>query len=260
MTTWILGKGGWIAGKIKKTNPEYEYLPEKMIACESDLHEVLKDTMPGDIIINCVGYTGVPNVDGCETRKYTTFLANTNIPFWLAENCRDKKIVHLSTGCIYDGDKNFTEEDRPNYVGSFYSITKLVAEEAFDKEKDLIIRLRLPITEEKDDKNTLVKLLKYQKLINEKNSVTFIPDLIDAIKVLIDKQCVGVYNVVNPEPITHKEIMEIIAPEKDIEYISMDELRKMTVADRSNCTLSTEKLSKIYKMVPTKDAIRRFVK
>ncbi len=60
----------------------------------------------------------------------------------LADVCHVKNI-HLtvfSTGCIYEyessgehviGGKPFTEEDEPNFTGSFYSKTKLSLEKVF---------------------------------------------------------------------------------------------------------------------------------
>jgi 3,5-epimerase/4-reductase len=257
-TVWILGEGGWIGSKLKETYPEYKYIPSTNITKKEDVVRALSITGHKDVIVNCIGYTGVPNVDACEDNKYKTLLANTLIPFWLSEVSKERKIVHLSTGCIFDGDEDFSESDAPNYTGSFYSLTKMVAEKAFDLDKDLLIRLRMPITLDKDPKNLITKLLKYDKLINEKNSVTFVPDLIGAIGTLIDKNIVGVFNVVNSPAVSHKEIMKTLGVEK--QYISLKELRKQTKCERSNCTLSNKKINKYYKMSNTFDILEKYKK
>lgn len=255
-TIWILGEGSWIGNKLKEKYPEYQYIPKTNITKKEDLVRALSITGYNDIIINCIGYTGVPNVDTCEFHKYETLLANTLIPFWLSEVSKEKKIVHLSTGCIYDGDKNFDEKDTPNYIGSFYSKTKLLAEDAFNLEKDIIVRLRMPITLDKDPKNLITKLLKYDKLINENNSVTFVNDLVGAINALIEKDAVGIFNVVNSPAVSHKQIMKELGVDK--QYMSLRELKKVTVANRSNCTLSNKKIKKYYKMTDTFNVLKQY--
>jgi dTDP-4-dehydrorhamnose reductase len=255
-TVWILGEGSWIAGKLKEAYPSYQYIPSSMITKKEDVVRALSITGFNDIIINCIGYTGTPNVDACEVNKYTCLLANTLIPFWLSEVSGKRKIVHLSTGCIFDGDKNFNENDEPNYIGSFYSKTKLLAEDAFNLEKDIIVRLRMPITLDNDPKNLITKLLKYDKLINEKNSVTFVPDLVGAIGALIDKNASGIFNVVNSPAVSHKEIMKTLGVEK--QYMSLKELRKITIANRSNCILSNKKINKYFKMQNILDVLKKY--
>ena len=85
-----------------------------------------KDT----VVINCAGYTGKPNVDACELNKDQAILGNIVLPTMLSEVCESRELpfVHISSGCIYNGDdKHFSEDDEPNFTfntGSFYSGTK----------------------------------------------------------------------------------------------------------------------------------------
>src|SRR3989344_2091165 len=87
------------------------------------------DRVKPDIVINAAGKTGRPNVDWCEDHKEETLHANVTGAVVLLEECRKRGIywVHMSSGCIYTGDNNgagFSEEDAPNFDGSFYSRTK----------------------------------------------------------------------------------------------------------------------------------------
>ena len=66
-------------------------------------------------LVNCVGYTGKPNVDACESDKQTCWDLNVTFPTILADFCLQNniKVINISSGCIYDGSKNYTEEDDP---------------------------------------------------------------------------------------------------------------------------------------------------
>src|SRR3989338_11654987 len=84
------------------------------------------DRVKPDIVINAAGKTGRPNVEWCEDHKEETLHANVTGALVLLEECLKRNIylVHMSSGCIYEGDKGgagFTEEDPPNFSGSFYS-------------------------------------------------------------------------------------------------------------------------------------------
>jgi len=87
------------------------------------------DTHQPDVVINAAGKTGRPNIDWCEDHKLETIHSNVTGPLVLLKECGNRGIywVHLGSGCIYSGDnggRGFTEEDPPNFAGSFYSRTK----------------------------------------------------------------------------------------------------------------------------------------
>ena len=119
------------------------------------------------------------------------------------------------------------------------------------------IRIRLPFCDKMVPKNALVKLLKYEKIIDKLNSITSIPDLGKFIVKFIEKiKSIkpGVYNVVNPYPVTTKEMkfkmLEIFAPGKTPVIIQEEELYKKTAARRSNCVLSDDKIAKLGLRLP----------
>src|SRR5262249_12370912 len=59
-----------------------------------------------EVVINCAGRCGAPNVDWCEDHKAETLHSNLLGPLVLLEECacRGAYLVHLGSGCIYSGD------------------------------------------------------------------------------------------------------------------------------------------------------------
>src|SRR3990167_7487296 len=181
----VLG-GGYLGKKIA------EYFDCQLVTDHiwdaTDLVEAI-DLPEGEkhpTIINCIGKTGRPNVDWCEDHKPETYFANVHIPYLLAEYCNKYgvKLVHISSGCIYSGDGEFAEDDEPNFQGSYYSHTKYVAERllmGFENLNKLILRIRMPVDSDVSERNLINKLLRYDRVIETKNSVTIIPDFIDLI-------------------------------------------------------------------------------
>jgi hypothetical protein len=78
----------------------------------------------------------------------------------------------LLPGCIYSydaehpiGGKRFTETDPPNFFGSFYSYTKgLVEKMLVTYDNLLILRLRMPISDDLSDRNFITKISRYAKV------------------------------------------------------------------------------------------------
>ncbi len=223
-----------------------------------------------EFVINCLGKTGRPNVDWCEEHKVETMHSNVIVPALIQAACekKGKKMVHLSSGCLYSGDKNgrgFSEEDEPNFYGSFYSRTKILAERIL-KEFDnvLIIRPRMPLDGKPSVRNLLDKLLKYEKVISINNSISVIDDLLRITKELMECDASGVFNVVNKGAIKHDKILGIFSEASgrklDFEVISAHELDAITLAKRSNCVLSVGKLESLGIEVPeVHDAVKKCV-
>lgn len=69
-----------------------------------DLVRLVDDTRP-EVIINCAGHTGKPNVDACEEQKAECLQGNAVMPALIREVAREKGLVfgHVSSGCIFTG-------------------------------------------------------------------------------------------------------------------------------------------------------------
>ncbi|MFH1519952.1 MAG: sugar nucleotide-binding protein [Candidatus Omnitrophota bacterium] len=203
------------------------------------------------IIINCIGYTGRDNVDGCEFDIDKTLAANTFSPIILTEAAlRNKiKLVHISSGCIYhyDFEKNMPkrEKDIPDFSELYYSRSKIYAERVLDvfseRTKALILRIRIPLDNRPHPKNILTKLIKYRKVIDLENSITYIPDFIQALKHLIKIDAWGIYNLVNAGRLSYPVLLDFYkkyVPDFEYEVIDFEKLN----LTRTNLILSTKKL------------------
>ncbi len=245
--TLILGKG-YIGQRLKgEFNCD---ISGKRVNSFEDAESVIKKYKP-KVLINCIGYKGERNVDDCEKDRDKTLFANTFVPIILAEAClRNKvKMIHLSTGCFYHYDygktKPITEKKTPDYHDLFYSRTKNYSERALEvllNQYDILItRLRLPLDNRSHPGNLIDKLVKYDKIINSSNSVTYVPDFIKALRHLIEIDAKGIYNVVNKGGLKHSRLLGIYKRHMpDLEYKIID-YKKLSVP-RTNLIMSTKKL------------------
>lgn len=234
----------------------------------SAVFDAIKAHSP-DIVINAAGKTWTPNIDRCETHKEETILTNVNGAISIACACKALDIynVYIGSGCIYQWDNNgkwFSEVDTPNYTGSFYSWTKVKAQELLEPFDVLQLRIRMPILSKPNPRNFIDKIAKYSHVINEGNSVTVVDDMLDAMKVLIEKKVTWVMNMVNPGLLYHHDMLalykQIVDPNHTFTPISMEELiQKFTCAGRSNCMLSSEKLSKYIVLKPIQERIKEIM-
>ncbi|MDD5431427.1 MAG: sugar nucleotide-binding protein [Candidatus Omnitrophica bacterium] len=262
----ILGKG-FIGQRLQETLGCD--ISDRRINSFGDAEDEVKKYSP-KIIINCIGFTGKFNVDGCEDDKEKTLQANTFVPIILAEVAlrNNIKLIHISSGCIYHYDyskqKPITERDVPDFLDLFYSRSKiysdLALESLFKKYNILIVRIRVPFDARPGPRNTLTKLIKYKTIINIPNSVTYVPDFLKAMKHLIKIDAKGIFNVVNKGGLKYSDILD--AYKKYVpgfEYTVVD-FKKLKMT-RTNLILSTAKLEKSgFKVRPIKEVIEECVK
>jgi len=168
-----------------------------------------------------------------------------------------KKIHHTlyATGCIYEyndehpiGGKTYTEEDKPNFTGSFYSHTKGLTEELLKIYLDhlLILRVRMPISDDLSPRNFITKIVKYEKVVNIPNSMTVLHDLLPVSIIMSQRKLTGIFNFCNPGAISHNQILDhyknIIDPTFTYCNFSIEEQNKILEAKRSNNELNCSKL------------------
>lgn len=275
MKTLLLGSTGYLGEQFLKLYSN-ALTPKIDIADRAAVIKMLDAEKPA-IVINCAGKTGRPNVDWCETHKEETLRANVTGALILLEECLVQGIylVHMSSGCIYQGDKGnkgdpsaslgagagFTEEDPPNFTGSFYSRTKGWSDQIMRDFPVLNLRLRMPFDGSRSERNLIMKLTKYGKVLDVQNSITSLPDFLIAAGTLIERRATGTYNVVNPGTISPYRIMElykeIVDPAHQFERLTLDHLSGVVKAGRSNCILSTEKITtEGIRLRPVEEAVR----
>lgn len=224
-------------------------ISERKIYSFSDAEEEIARYSP-KIIINCIGHTG-SNVDDCELDKNKTLMANSFVPIMLAEAALRKgiKLVHISSGCIYHYDYSkdtpIDENKTPDFFELFYSRAKIYSEQPLKilshRYPFLIVRIRVPLDNRPHPRNLLDKIIGYKKVIDTPNSVTYIPDFINALKHLLRIDARGIYNIVNKGALRYQELLEIYRKYRpDFRYEIID-LNKLNLV-RTNLILSTQKL------------------
>ncbi|PIR49201.1 hypothetical protein COU80_00430 [Candidatus Peregrinibacteria bacterium CG10_big_fil_rev_8_21_14_0_10_55_24] len=259
MTVLVFGARGYLGGAVKALYPG-ALAPSVDIADSAAVCAALDQYKP-DVVINAAGKTGRPNVDWCEDHKLETLSSNTLGPLVLLKACAERSIywVHFGSGCIYAGDNGgagFTEEDTPNFMGSTYSRTKSWADGAlreFAQDPShpggiLLLRLRMPFEGTKSPRNLLTKISGYARVLDTPNSLTYLPDFFRALSILVEKRAKGVFNAVNPGPISPYAIMEryreIVDPSHQFERLTLGDLPQVARAVRSNCVLNSSKIQR----------------
>lgn len=254
----IWGGEGWVAGHLKtllesqgKTVATTTVRMQNREAVIAELQRV-KPTH----VLNCAGCTGRPNVDWCEDNKEDTIRSNVIGTLNLADCCFLEKI-HLTvfaTGCIYAYDEKhpiggpgYLETDKANFDGSFYSETKAHVEEIMKTYPNvLILRLRMPVSDDLHSRNFVTKITKYERVVDVPNSNTILHDLLPASILLAEHNETGIYNFTNPGAISHNEVLSLfkqyVRPDFTWKNFTLDEQAKVIKAGRSNCKLDTTKL------------------
>jgi len=259
-TFLIYGKTGWIGGMLGKllanTNHAYFYGTARLhdrSAIEEDI-----DRCKPTHILNAAGITGRPNVDWCETHKREVIQTNVLGTLNLVDVAHERgvHVTNFATGCIYSYDDEhpigsgfgFTEEDKPNFRGSYYSNTKAMVEELL-KEYDnvLQLRLRMPIDDDLSNaRNFIYKIAHYEKVVNVPNSMTVLNELVPLAIEGALRRMTGVYNFTNPGVISHNEVLQLYKEyyDRDFEWenFSLDDQAKVLAAPRSNNELDARKL------------------
>jgi nucleoside-diphosphate-sugar epimerase len=191
---------------------------------------------------------------------------NLYSPLLLADICKKNKIhyTYLGTGCIFKFDENhpfgneecgFDEKSLPNFFGSSYSIVKGYTDRLMHLYNDSVLnlRIRMPITGEKNSRNFITKITTYQKVCSVPNSMTVLPELLPIVLDMMRNKTTGTMNLTNPGLISHNEILEmykeIVDPNFTWNNFSQEEQRKILAADRSNNFLDTTRLQTMYPFV-----------
>ena len=182
--------------------------------------------------------------------------------------------TYLGTGCIFkfDDENNrpfgqeingFTEDDKPNFFGSSYSIVKGFTDQLMHLLEDnvLNLRIRMPITGEVNKRNFITKITTYEKICSVPNSMTVLPELLPLALDMMKNNVTGTINLTNPGLISHNEMLEMFKEIVDPEFVwnnfSLEEQRQILAGDRSNNYLDTSKLENLYPQVKNiKDSVR----
>ncbi|MES3006067.1 MAG: sugar nucleotide-binding protein [Patescibacteria group bacterium] len=256
MKIYILGANGWMGGRFAEYSKAqgHEVFTNRIDISNLPL---LVDTflkVKPDVVVNFAGVRAYPTIDWCESHKEETVEVNVAgaINASLASITSGAYMIQIASGCIYSGggDVSFTEEDAPNFFGSFYSRMRIVMQNALKELPVLQVRIRMPVSFQVHPRNLITKIVSYKKVISVPNSVTVIEDMFPALITLAEKRPVGILNLVNDGYVEHGDILkaykEVVDQSHTYELIDVKELEKsVVVAPRSNCVLSNEKLKSL---------------
>ena len=155
-----------------------------------------------DYIIHTAANT---NVEFCENNPDSARKSNIDVTANIVEICShlNIKLIHISTDYVFDGSKgDYSELDKHNPIG-VYSQTKSEAEKAVKKlESSLIIRTSIygwNLQNKLSYVEWVISELKEKKkimaLTDQITSMIFVNDLARILKIMIDKELTGIYNV-----------------------------------------------------------------
>ena len=283
MNILVYGSKGWIGNMFIKLlevhNINYTCGNSRADNVDGITHEI--DLINPTHVVSFIGRThgaGYSTIDYLEQEGKLVENVRDNLfsPFVLAHVCFQKNIhyTYLGTGCIFKYDENhpiyeidgFTEDCLPNFFGSSYSVVKGFTDQMMHMYPNVLnLRIRMPITGEKNSRNFITKITNYKKICSIPNSMTVLDELLPYVIDMMKNNITGTVNLTNPGLISHNEILEmykeIVDPEFTWDNFTADEQRQILKADRSNNFMDTTKLESLISHVDNiKVAIRKCLK
>ncbi len=274
----IYGSQGWIGSMMSDTLKARGHKVIVGTARVDDFHGLFKEVRKvspdrvfsstgrthgkvGDRVYSTIDYLELPDKLAENVRD------NLRGPLTLAQVCASKKIplAYIGTGCIFqydeehpmpglefgsEGPSAFTEASKPNFFGSGYSTVKGHTDLLMRNLEDFVLncRIRMPITGDRNSRNFITKITKYEKICSIPNSMTVLPQILPIIAHMMELGTTGTFNLTNPGYITHNCILdrykETVDPTFEYKNFSLEEQAEILLSGRSNNTLSTQKLQK----------------
>lgn len=282
----IYGGNGWIGQQftsiLVKDKVKHQ-IGKARVDNEFELIKEIENYQPSHII-SFIGRTHgktkekiYSTIDYLEQKGkiYENVRDNLFSPIFLSNICKNKDIhfTYLGTGCIFSFDKEhpfgeevngFTEKSLPNFFGSSYSVVKGFTDRLMNmfESNTLNLRIRMPITDEKNPRNFITKITNYEKICSIPNSMTVLPELLPLVLDMMIKKTTGTINLTNPGLVSHNEILEmykeLVDPEFTWKNFSSEEQAEILDSERSNNYLDTKKLEGLYpEVMNIKDSIKK---
>ncbi|MGL4950258.1 MAG: SDR family oxidoreductase [Mycoplasma sp.] len=218
---------------------------EKNILWDSSFDSIEKHLNENnfDYIVNCVGILNLK----CDENKFEAIKINSLLPHFLAKITLNKKtkVIHLSTDCVFSGEKGRYVESDYHDGKTFYDKTKSLGE--FSNEKDIVFRNSIigPNIKSKLG-NGLFDwiMLNDSKEVNGFDNwywsgVTTL-ELAKKINFYISNNFSGIYQLTNNEKISKYHLLKIIQKQFDLK-IKINKSNLTSKIDKS--TIDTRKIS-----------------
>jgi len=196
------------------------------------------------------------NLEWCDQNKEQCWAVNTGgaLNVALACNVLGFKLVHISSGCIFDGmgtGKAYTEKDVPT-PASFYANSKAEADNFILGAKldipVLILRPRQLVSAVPYKTNLLTKFLSVPqpaRFIESANSITCIENFAEMIDHLLTCDATGIFNCANEGTISPYEIavkLTKLNPTLNPQPVDYQEYLDSIDVKRVNTVLNIDKL------------------
>ncbi len=178
------------------------------------LTNILVDIQP-DVIVNCIGVL----IKGSQKSIKDAVYINAYYPHLLSDfigkNLKSSKLIHISTDCVFSGNKgNYTFDDKKDAL-DVYGMTKNLGEVI--NEKDLTIRTSIIGPELKKNGEGLFHWLFSNRAAKELNGYTksvwsgvTTLELAKAIDFAITTDLIGLQQLSNNKQITKYDLLKLI--------------------------------------------------
>lgn len=222
------------------------------------------ETSDADCVLHLAAKT---NVDGCEEDKNkgiegaawkVNVIGTKNVTD--ACSSSNKKLIYISTDFVFDGEKKdkYYEEDTPNPI-NWYAKTKYEGEKIIQSTNlDWIIaRIAYPYRanfKRMDFARKLKDLLQngqeIKAVYDQTITPTFIDDIANALKVLIENKEKGIFHVVGSQPLSPYDAAVLIAdvfdsPKAKISKIEREKFFKNRAPRPFNLSLGNDKIQRL---------------
>jgi len=168
----------------------------------------LIDSSNPDVIINCIGLLNKT----AENNPDQAILINSYLPHFLVSTCKNTKtkVIHISTDCVFSGEEgSYVESSFKNGIG-YYAQSKALGE--LNNSKDLTFRTSIIGPELNQNGIGLFHWFANQNIGIKGytnafwTGVTTI-ELLNAIKVALNNDLVGLYHLVHSEKISKFDLL-----------------------------------------------------
>lgn len=192
------------------------------------LESVIDEVQP-DVVINAIGVLN----ESAEQNEQLAFQVNALLPHQLVKlmNRRKGKVIHISSDCVFKGDKgNYTESDQPDGI-TVYAKSKALGE--VTEFPHLTVRTSIVGPELKENGIGLLQwFLKQEGEIKGFdqafwNGVTTL-ELAKAIDSLIQQETTGLYHLHAPVTVSKFELLTLfkeVFQKEDVTIVPSSELK-----------------------------------
>jgi len=217
------------------------------------------DRLRPNFVICAAGVAGKPNIDWCESHRPETIQANITGQLNIIQACL-KRNIHCTvfgSGGIYTQNSavtnGFTEDDQPNFMGTFYARLRITLEELLKSYPNVLnLRVLYPLSDDLHPRSVLGKLVNYPKIISIPTSYTVLDDLFPLIPLMAKQGIVGTFNFCNPGVLNNQRLLELYKEfvDENHTWSRTDHQLEATAVPRPYAELNVAKLLRHFPEVP----------